>query len=510
MTAILGLSSGYHDAAAAVVSDHGDILFAGHAERYSRVKNDPNLNDELLQAAWLSAPNGITDIAWYESPFLKHTRQVYSGEKSLFSLPDNPKHNIKQYLNGFFKSVPVTTHYHHKSHAAAGFQTSPYDRAIVLVVDAIGEWDCWSIWKAYHDKDGYAKYQKLWSRKYPHSLGLLYSAFTQKVGLKPNEDEYITMGMAAHGNDLFHLDVWDEFIEQNEFQMELSKFNFTLNHNVHAGLLDEHTDAEYNTAACIQKITEKVLHSAFLQVRRYCTQYRIDNIVYSGGVAMNCVANSYVLKNSGKSMWIAPNPTDSGSALGAAALQYGKKLNYTDMYLGSNILGEYPVKELLGSLKTDKITAVASGRAEFGARALGNRSILADPRDPNIKDKVNEIKKRQKFRPFAPVVLQEYADEHFELKSNLNYDTMQYAVKIKPESIDLFPGIEHIDHTARIQTVPKDCKSGIRQLLEQWYFWSGGCPMLLNTSLNIKGEPIVNTRADADRFEKKYKLKVHS
>ena len=201
-----------------------------------------------------------------------------------------------------------------------------------------------------------------------------------------------------------------------------------------------------------------------------------------------------------------PNPGDAGSSLGAAALAYGKQLEWKDAYLGHDITGPYPVKELLTELLENKIVGVANGPAEFGPRALGNRSLLADPRGIDIKDQVNEIKHRQKFRPFAPVILEEYVDEYFAMPNGFaTSDYMQTtALCIRPKE---FPAIIHADGTSRVQTVPKDSRSGIRQLLEAWHVWTG-CPMLLNTSLNIRGEPMVNTRADADRFERKYGVKV--
>ena len=228
--------------------------------------------------------------------------------------------------------------------------------------------------------------------------------------------------------------------------------------------------------------------------------------MYGGGVALNCVAN----RNLGKyydNIWIMPNPVDAGNSLGAAILGYGKNGNWNNAYLGHNIAGDYPVNLLLDVLLTDKIVGVASGRAEFGPRALGNRSLLADPRGNEIKDKVNEIKRRQKFRPFAPVILEEYVNQYFDMPNNWNNSRYMQVVGTC-RNPDLFPAIVHHDGTSRIQTVPKD-GSGIRELLEKWYVLTG-CPMLLNTSLNIRGEPMVNERKDADRFEKLYGVKVLS
>jgi carbamoyltransferase len=202
-----------------------------------------------------------------------------------------------------------------------------------------------------------------------------------------------------------------------------------------------------------------------------------------------------------------PNPGDAGSSLGAAALAHGGRLCWRNAYLGHNIAGPYPVNALLDVLLDSKIAGVASGRAEFGPRALGNRSLLADPRGVEIKGKVNEIKRRQKFRPFAPVILEEMVDQYFDIPSGWS-DSRYMQIVGRCRRPDLFPAIVHVDGTSRIQTVPKD-GSGIRELLEKWYLLTD-CPMLLNTSLNIRGEPMVNDRADADRFEKLYNVKVCS
>jgi carbamoyltransferase len=225
-----------------------------------------------------------------------------------------------------------------------------------------------------------------------------------------------------------------------------------------------------------------------------------------GGVALNCSAN----RNLGEyfdNIWIMPCPGDAGNSLGAAALAYGKQIHWKNAYLGCLIPGAYPVADIVSCLLRDKIVGVASGRAEFGPRALGNRSLLADPRGADIKDRVNDIKRRQQFRPFAPVILEEHVDMYFDMPCGFhNSRYMQVIARCRHPHI--FPAIVHRDGTSRVQTVPKD-GSGIRQLLEEWYK-NTGCPMLLNTSLNIRGEPMVNDRADADRFEQLYGVKVCS
>ena len=203
-----------------------------------------------------------------------------------------------------------------------------------------------------------------------------------------------------------------------------------------------------------------------------------------------------------------PNPGDAGNSLGAAALALGHRVSWISPYLGHNIPGIYPVNAALDILLTDRIVGIASGRSEFGPRALGNRSLLADPRGPDIKDQVNDIKRRQKFRPFAPVILEEFVDQYFHMPRGWDSSPYMQSVGIclRP---DLFPAISHYDGSSRVQTVKKDCGSGIRDLLEKWFVMTG-CPMLLNTSLNVRGEPMVNDRSDAQRFQDLYGIKVVS
>jgi carbamoyltransferase len=257
-------------------------------------------------------------------------------------------------------------------------------------------------------------------------------------------------------------------------------------------------------AASAQQLAETLIGEVMARARGLGWS---RNLVYMGGVALNCLANRN-LGNYFSRIWIMPNPGDAGSSLGAAALAYGRQLNWQNPYLGHNIAGPYPVNQLLDELIVNKIVGVASGRAEFGPRALGNRSLLADPRGPEIKDQVNDIKRRQKFRPFAPVILAEHVHEYFDMPAGWsNSDYMQCVARCRRP--DDFPAIIHVDGTSRVQTVAKDCGSGIRELLEKWYVLTG-CPMLLNTSLNIRGEPMVNNRADADRFEQRYGVRVCS
>jgi carbamoyltransferase len=494
---ILGISAGFHDAAVTLINTQGEILFAGHSERYSKIKHDPTLHPDLVKD--MLSCGTPTEIAYYERPWVKKTRQLYAGQYSELKGPWTARGVLKEQLPDL-GNIPITTYNHHLSHAAAGFQTSTFDSATVVVIDAIGEWDTISIWSAEYNSKGQAKYTKVWGQRYPHSIGLMYSAFTKSVGLKPMDEEYILMGMAGWGT------------KQNWFQADNLKDSLIedeaaliFKHNLHIGLPGKIRGnwSDEDTARAAQELAEDLIATVMSKAWDLAPS---PNLVYCGGVALNCSANR-ILGEYFDNIWIMPNPGDAGSSLGAAALSYGKRLDWRDAYLGYNISGEYPVRELISELVTNKIVGVASGGAEFGPRALGNRSLLADPRGPEIKDKVNEIKRRQKFRPFAPVILEELAGEYFDMP--VGWTSSPYmqctATCNHPDS---FPAIVHVDGTSRVQTVPKD-GSGIRQLLEQWYTWTG-CPMLLNTSLNIRGEPMVNDRADADRFEQLYGVKVLS
>jgi carbamoyltransferase len=279
----------------------------------------------------------------------------------------------------------------------------------------------------------------------------------------------------------------------------------TLKDNLHIGVDDNFLPEanEMDIAASAQEVVEQLIEIVIKKAKKLG---KSDNLVYGGGVALNCLANRLIGQQY-QNIWIMPNPGDAGNSLGAAALGYGKKINWTDAFLGYDIKGEYPVDNILKELYTNKMVGVASGKAEFGPRALGNRSLLADPRGPEIKDKVNDIKRRQQFRPFAPVILEELVTDYFDMPFGWS-DSRYMQVIATCRHPDLFPAIVHADGTARVQTVPKD-GSGIRKLLEAWYKETG-CPILLNTSLNIRGEPMVNNRSDADRFEKLYNLKVCS
>lgn len=491
----IGISAGFHDAAVSVVGN-GQVLFAAHSERYTGIKQDHRITAEIISEALTYVGNDEYEVHYYERPWLKFLRQLYAGERpSLSSL--SPKNYLSEGALRLLKGKHFHTHSHHLSHAASGFQTSKFTEATVVVIDAIGEFDTVSIWEARYDNNNRARYKKLYSKKYPNSVGLFYSALTKRVGLRPNEEEYITMGMAAYGDNQFYKDLENNVISDID--------NLSFKDNYHIGFPDDFLPDATNEqlAHSGQLLLEQMIDKIMLRAKKLGGS---DNLVFGGGVALNCLANRLVGKYFNH-IWIMPNPGDAGSSLGAALLGYKKQVSFDHAFLGTNIEGPYPVKGLIDVLLSDKIVGVASGRAEFGPRALGNRSLLADPRGKEIKDKVNDIKRRQKFRPFAPVILEEHVHNYFMMP--LNWHNSRYMQVIaKCKNPERFPAIVHADGTSRVQTVPKD-GSGIRLLLEEWYKQTG-CPMLLNTSLNIRGEPMVNNRSDADRFELTYNIKVLS
>lgn len=477
---ILGINETTHDAAVSVIED-GEILFAAHAERYSKVKNDWFTNDLILdEALSFGKPD---QIAYYENRWLKKTRILTKGGFG----GGKPYYLERKDLSW----IPRDSFSHHHSHAAAGYYTSKFNDAVIVVLDAIGEFNTSTIWVG--DKD---KLRCVWKRNHPFSFGLFYSAFTQLVGLKPNEEEYIMMGMAAYGDSKkYWKKVYEYFPSINE-----QKYNF------HKGIIDWNepilTDQDkFDIAAAVQSIY-KLRLIEFMRFAAAKTQKK--NLVFMGGCALNASANT-ILWDIFEDIWIMPNPGDAGSSLGAAAACYGKHINWNGPYLGHDLGGEYPVDKIINGLKKDKIVAVATGKAEFGPRALGNRSILADPRDPNIKDKVNLIKKREMFRPFAPVIMAEYASEWF----NMNYESpyMQYTPKcLKPDRI---PSVVHEDGTSRVQTVTKEQHLGLYSVLEKFYKETG-VPVLLNTSLNIKGQPLLNDFIDILEWQKTYNFTICS
>ena len=469
---ILGVNETSHDASLSLIKD-GEILFAGHSERYSKKKNDWYIADGLIEDALsYGAPDAI---AYYEKPLLKASRLLLRGGSGEWK----PRFNIP--------GIPKKSFSHHYSHAAAGYYTSKFNDAAIVVLDAIGEYNTSTIWVGEGEK-----IKLKYKQNYPVSFGLFYSAFTQLIGLMPNQEEYIMMGMAAHGDWKRYYKEVDDYFPSYDKQ----KYNF------HKGITDWGWVSEqdkFDIAAAVQVVYEQRLNQ-FMRMAKSLTGK--NNLVFMGGCALNSSANT-LLWNIFDMIWIMPNPGDAGSSLGAAAALYGKHLDWETPYLGYDLGGEYPVQKIVDGILKDGIVAVASGKAEYGPRALGNRSILADPRDPLIKNKVNLIKQRELFRPFAPVVMAEHASKWFDMDFESPY--MQYTVKcLRPE---LIPSVVHQDGTSRVQTVTREQHRGLWRVLNKFYLKTG-VPVLLNTSLNVKGQPLLNDKNDIEVWEKMYGDKI--
>jgi len=441
---ILGISEGSHDAAWTLIED-GEILEAHHLERHTRIKNDKWLKMELLP--WANTVIG------HENRRRVNERRKEAGQALL-------AHGLDDWCG-------IDHEYnHYETHAWAGWSTSTFNDCDILCVDAIGERETAAVFEV-RDKI----FTKTWEMKYPQSLGLAYSAVTAALGYKPMEEEYIVMGLAAYGEPIVD-------------------FDYLLDINCHKGIHLPKGSPE-DIAASIQVFYERQLLKL---IDRYCKH---KNLILMGGCALNCVANS---KIKDKNIWIMPNPGDAGSSLGAAARHYGKKLNWKGPYLGTNIENEVDPREVARHLLDYGVCGIANGRAEFGPRALGNRSLLADPRR-DISDTVNDIKRRQRFRPFAPAIVEEYSEQFFEGPMN---EYMQFVAKAKHN----YKSVTHVDGTARVQVVKPNTEGTLlREILEEWFELTR-CPMLLNTSLNIKGEPMVDTWEQAESWERKYNVKV--
>jgi len=485
-----GISAASHDAAIAVFDDK-KLVFASQSERFSKVKNDAHLNKEIVDYAMtFGRPD---DVVFYEKPFVKWTRQMYAGQWD-----ELRPFNIKQYLTEYsITPNTISASSHHRSHAAAGYFTSKFTDATVIVLDAIGEWTTGSIWRAEGNK-----LSPIWTMSYPHSVGLWYSAMTQRCGFKPNEEEYIMMGMSAFGDKCKYYDlIRDELFD---WRIEPSGPKIKCKLNMHRGIKwwrPEITDVE-NVAAAVQQIYEDLLVDIVNWASKKAPS---KNLVLMGGCALNCVANSAVARRGDyTNIWIMPNPGDAGSSVGAVLSKWNSHIEYPGAFLGYDIKGEYPVEAALTELLAGRVVAIANGPAEFGPRALGNRSLLIDPRLPNSKELMNKFKKREPFRPFAPAILEEHATDYFDMPYEL-CPYMQYTANCTRK--DEIPGAVHIDGSSRVQTVNRADNPGLRSLLEAWYA-ATNCPVLLNTSMNIKGQPLVNDELDAIAFAKEHNIVV--
>jgi carbamoyltransferase len=456
-----GISEDFHDASIAFIEDDGTVSFAAESERYSKIKNDPQLHKYLCDKIKKSDL-----VTFYEDTSV---RLEYANKFSdVFNDHENRFDRSKSYRY-------TKKHLHHVSHAAAAFYTRPwvsYDDTVLLTIDGYGEYQTATIMNSNFDL--------LHEDVYPNSIGVVYAMVTKLLGYKALEEEYIVMGMASFGEPTL-LDVVRNAVEEYKSDRQ-ALFN---------NLSDYALNEPENLAASVQAWAEEEILKLATKARKYGSK-----LCYSGGVAQNIMANSKI-NPLFDDMWIAANPTDGGSSIGAAArtwaLETGKnKLNWEDNYLGFDQNSNVYPKDVAKWLFERKYCGVINGPAEFGPRALGNRSLLANP-IYDIKDTVNKIKRRQPFRPFAPAILEEFADEYFSGPMN---EYMQYTANSKHD----YKSVTHVDGTARVQIVRKDSRSILRPILEEFYELTR-VPMLLNTSLNVRGKPICNDKYDAKLFE---------
>ena len=574
MKIILGISAYYHDSAAALLVD-GEIISCAQEERFSRKKGDASFPTEAIKYCLKEANisiSDVNDIVFFEKPFLKFERLLETyiafaprGFKSFaVAMPLWLKQKLfqKRLIINELKKIDknkcnfddkLNFSEHHYSHAASAFFPSPYKKAVVLTVDGVGEWATSTY--GIGEENNLNLYGQI---DYPHSLGLLYSSFTYFLGFTVNSGEYKVMGLAPYGKPIYKdlilekiIDVKDDgsfFLDQKYFNystgLEMISKNFLKLFNAERRIPEsEITDFHMDIAASIQAVVEEVMLKI---TKNLYKKYNIENLCLAGGVALNCVANGKILRESGfKNIWVQPAAGDAGGALGAAYslwyLKYKMKrkiIEKTDSmkgsYLGpsfSNIeiksfleknnidYNEYDDKTLLtqtaNELKMGKSVGWFQGRMEFGPRALGSRSILGDPRSETMQKNLNlKIKFRESFRPFAPAIMNEHLKEWFNINSESPY--MLFVTNIlekhfaavsekdkNKKGIDLLnikrsslPATTHVDYSSRIQTVHKETNLKFYNLLKEFYEQTN-CPVLINTSFNVRGEPIVCSIQDA-------------
>ena len=549
----LGISCYYHDSAAALLKD-GHVIAAVEEERFSRKKFDDGFPkmaiDWCLCEAKISTDQ-INLVAFYDKPVLKFERlldnYIAVAPRGLYSFLDVIpkwihkrlwiKDEIKKHLKGFKGQIVFPEH--HKSHAAHAFFTSPFEEAAILSVDGVGEWTTTSF--------GTAKGTTIdltHDIRWPHSVGLFYSAFTYFLGFQVNEGEYKLMGLSAYGKPKYYDTILSELIDLKDdgsIHLNMKYFAFTydkvMTNQKFTNLFgipprnknDKSEQIHFDIGASAQKVLEDILLTMVNHIHKKTS---LSNLCLGGGVALNGVANYRILKEGPfDHIHIPPSPGDAGSAVGCAQFAYfshlknqrniesdpakrikenvyvGPSYSNEDIlsFLNSNkikheILGRKTLLEQTAKLISEgNIVGWYQGKMEWGPRALGNRSILADPRDPKMKDILNEkIKHRESFRPFAPSILEEYASDYFEIDVASPYMLMVAPIK-KPEKI---PAVTHVDGTGRLQTVSKEANPLYYDLIEEFNKITG-VPVVINTSMNVMGEPIVNTPEQAYAMLKK-------
>ena len=571
---ILGLSAFYHDSAACLIQD-GRIIAAAQEERFTRTKHDARFPDQAIAYCLAEAgiiPEQIDQVVFYEKPFLKFERLLETylafaprGFRSFaLSMPAWIKNKLFQksvltqaLSNALGETIDWQSRLlfsqHHLSHAASAFYPSPFERAAVLTLDGVGEWTTSSL------AVGQGKRLTILKEiHFPHSLGLLYSAFTYYTGFKVNSGEYKVMGLAPYGKPRYADLITEHLVDvadDGSFQLDMRYFDYATGltmttkhfHKLFGGPPRqpeaEITQREMDLAASVQKVTEDIVLKLARSIRRQTGE---KNLCLAGGVALNCVANGLLARaNLFDKIWVQPAAGDAGGALGAALAAWHlhldgerPKLTLRDPMQGSylgpafsdkdastalngcgGIFKRYSEPELLTyvttALSAGKAIGWMQGRMEFGPRALGARSILADPRSAIMQSQLNlKVKYRESFRPFAPAVLSEHVSEWFEHEADSPYmlfvapiresrrhpisalDAAQTGLDRLKVPRSVIPAVTHVDYTARLQTVHQETNPKFHALLSQ-FFDETGCPLLVNTSFNVRGEPIVCTPEQA-------------
>ena len=570
MKKILGISAFYHDSAAALIID-GKIVAAAQEERFTRKKHDSSYPFHAVEFVLKFSGFKLSEIdhvVFYEKPFLKFERLLETyvalaprGFKQFTkSMPAWLREKLFQknllmkllsaHDKNFKDEKKIFFSEHHLSHAASAYYPSPFNEAIILTADGVGEWATTTV--------AIGKNNKLDIKKeihFPHSLGLLYSAFTYYIGFKVNSGEYKLMGLAPYGNPIYKKIILDNLIDikdDGSFRLNQKYFNYATgltmtNSKFHNLFGKEPRDSNKNQieqfhmdiAASIQNVTEEIMLKICNSLKK---EYNIENLCLAGGVALNCVANGKILEEKiFKNIWIQPAAGDAGGSLGAAlAIWYDKNERFANKdqmkgsYLGPIYSNEAIEKFLIEvgakftKLKDDEIIDKTSesislglavgwfqGRMEFGPRALGARSIIGDPRSASMQKNLNlKVKYRESFRPFAPAVLRENLSDWFNLNEDSPYMLIvsninkNQQLEMTNNEKNLFgieklnvkrsniPAVTHVDYSARIQTVHEDTNERFYSLIKKFYEKTG-CPVLVNTSFNVRGEPIVNSPKDA-------------
>jgi carbamoyltransferase len=575
-TNILGISAFYHDSAACLVRD-GNIIAAAQEERFSRKKFDAKFPTHAIRYCLQQGGISLADLKYlvfYDKPLIKFERlletYVAFSPKGIKSFLAAMPVWLKEKL--FLKSVlqtelvsldgvkkpelpPILFGEHHESHAASAFYPSPYESAVVLCMDGVGEWATTSAWLG----DG-NNLTPIWELQFPHSLGLLYSAFTYYTGFKVNSGEYKVMGLAPYGKPKYTRAIYDNLIDLKEdgtFRLKIDYFNYCTGLTMTNGKFDDLfggpprkpesllTQRDMDLARSIQEVTEEVMLRLTKSLHR---ETGAENLCLAGGVALNCVGNGRILREGPfKKLWIQPSAGDAGGAIGAALTAWHKFENRPRRIDGSrdamqgSLLGpsftneeieqflqqkeasyvrlndEILLMKLAGELATGKVVGWFQGRMEFGPRALGARSILGDARNPTMQSIMNlKIKYRESFRPFAPSVLRERVSDYFEMNTDSPYMLLVAPVvegrrtRLTPEQqalwgIDLLnvpksdiPAATHVDYSARVQTVHEETNPRYYRLIKAFESKTG-CGLLVNTSFNVRNEPIVCSPEDAYR-----------